>query len=392
MTFDSVLFDPTRIWLELDAAVQAEAWQQSQAFATPVSRWTAYLNQLCLAAVMPWLQADHQLQPSPWPNPAALSSLWEAVNGTCFEFDHTRLLLLPSETIDQDELRVPQEWIDSPDWMADYYLMAQVNLDDGWVCLGPFTTHLQLKTMGQYDWRDRTYSLDDNQLTPDISTLWVERSLYPDAVTHAPVAALPTLPLAQAENLLQRLGDPTHLTPRLEIPFEQWAALLAHGGWRQQLAQRRRGRPARQSVVQWLQAGMAELAQQWGWEQVELQPNLAAARGDEAPISTMGLCRQVAIATQPYELRVFPRNRNLSGRNVQVWRFELSSLTPGAMVPAGITLRLLSEDLQPFEGNEDTATEPVEQLFIEVAVEPGEGLVWAIAPAPSGYDQEILRF
>ena len=75
-----------------------------------------------------------------------------------------------------------------------------------------------------------------------------------------------------------------------------------------------------------------------------------------------------------------------------VWRFELSSLAPGGLIPTGVTLRLLTEDLQPFENNEDTATAPVEQLYIEVALESGEGIVWEIEPTPEDYDREILRF
>jgi hypothetical protein len=34
----------------------------------------------------------------------------------------------------------------------------------------------------------------------------------------------------------------------------------------------------------------------------------------------------------------------------------------------------------------------VEQLYIEVALEPGEGIVWEIEPLPDNYDREILKF
>jgi hypothetical protein len=64
----------------------------------------------------------------------------------------------------------------------------------------------------------------------------------------------------------------------------------------------------------------------------------------------------------------------------------------GARIPSGFKLRLLTEDLQDFENNEDVATTAVDHLFVEVALEPGEGLVWEIEPMPENYDREILRF
>jgi hypothetical protein len=67
-------------------------------------------------------------------------------------------------------------------------------------------------------------------------------------------------------------------------------------------------------------------------------------------------------------------------------------LSPGGYIPIGFKLRLLTENLQPFENNEDAATIVADQLYIDVALEPGEGSVWAVEPTPDNYNQEILRF
>ena len=50
-----------------------------------------------------------------------------------------------------------------------------------------------------------------------------------------------------------------------------------------------------------------------------------------------------------------------------------------------MTLRLLSEDLQPFEHNEDRAEEESDRLYVDVRVQPGEGLVWEVEPTPDDY-------
>src|SRR6476469_9528919 len=387
MTFNATLFDPTQIYLEIPAAVQTQAWQQSQAIAVPSSRWQAYLNQICLQTVLPWLQEEYGSGAKVWPHLRALATIWAFVNGTAIALGATRLILIPTETIDLSELRVPQEWIKLPSWAGNYYLAAQVNLDEGYVRLWGYTTHQQLQQQGQYDANDHSYSLGEDQVIADLSALAVARQLCPDEPTQAAIAPLPPLALAQANQLIQRLGNPELMTPRLAVPFELWGALLEHGGWRQRLYEQRQGMPEQRSVWQLLQTGIANLAQQTGWERVEFQPSLAGAKGTEAGQTEAVLARQLAIAGQPYELRVTPQETP----EENIWRFELRHAT-GEQIPGGFKLRLLTEDLQPFENNEDIAIAATEVLYVEVALAPQEGIVWETAPLPENYDREILRF
>ncbi len=183
--------------------------------------------------------------------------------------------------------------------------------------------------------------------------------------------------------MLDRLSNPA-IVPRLAIPFQLWGALLEHGGWRQQLAQRRQGLPAQTSVLDWMRTGVSALAQQLGWEQIELQPALSGARGSDSSVPVAALSRRLAIAGQTYELQVMPQ--------ADSWRFELRNTAPGGLVPGGFKLRLLTEDLQSFEGNEAIAQTAVEVLSIAVVLEAGEGLVWETEPIAEGFDREILRF
>ncbi|MGF1479985.1 MAG: DUF1822 family protein [Cyanophyceae cyanobacterium] len=382
---DSSLSNPTELTLAISADVQSSAWQ-NQSGATEASRWNAYLNQLCLQTLLPWFREEQDSQARPWPHPSALASFWEVVNGVAIAALGARLVLMPTEAVDLDELRVPQEWIDLPEWAADYYLAVQVNPDEQLLRVWGYSTHQQLKA-AEYDAGSRTYVLDGDELIADINALWVARRLCPNEPTRAALTPLPSLSATQANNLLQRLGDPAVLVPRLAVPFTTWGALLKHGGWRQQLADRRRGLPEQYSVLQWLQTGVSRLAQQSGWQRVDFQPSLASARGAASQLIP-ALVRQLAIANQSYQLRIFP----LSNLDSSAWRIELRSLAPGGRIPAGFKLRLLSEALEPFPGNEVTATTAVDQLGLEVALAPGEGLVWEVEPTPANYDREILRF
>jgi len=373
--------NPTDLILEIPTTAH------SQAFSNPTSRYQGYINELCLSAVLPWLQEDFAKQAKVWPTTTALTSFWELVNGTAITVDASRFILVPSETIDLSELRVPQEWVDLPSWAGDYYLAVQVAADEGYIRVWGYSTHAQLKNKGNYDPGDRTYSLDATDLNGDITVLAVARELCPDAPTRTATLPFSILPQEQAQNLITRLGNSEILTPRLAVPFQLWGALIEHGGWRQSLYQQRLGLPEQWSILQWLQSGVSQAAENLGWGRLNLQLS-AAARSVEATQAEVTLSRQLAIAGQLYNLTITPQGE----AEETIWRFELRNAIVGAAIPGGFKLRLLTEDLQPFPDNEDTATTAVEQLFVAVALEPGEGIVWEIEPLPENYDREILKF
>lgn len=372
--------DSDRLHLEIP-----QFQMQQQAYSTPGAYQRAWINQLCLQAFLPWFREEFSSNAKVYPNSAAVPSFWEVVNGTAISFDTSRLILIPTLAMDGDELRVPQEWVDIPEWVADYYIAVQVNPDDGWIKIVGYTTHKNLKEKGVYDFGDRTYSLESEDLIQDMNVLWVTRQMnYPEAL-RAEIAPLASIPQTQAENLLERLGNADVKFPRLTVPFPLWGALMTHGGYREKLYELRQGLPQQWSIRQWLQTGVANLPQQLGWRKKEFLMVSGTMRSTQA---VQGLSRQLVIAGDAYELRIFPRDNS----EHQIWRFELRSTTADSQIPVGFKLRLLTEDLQPFENNEDTAINPVDMLYLEVILEPGEGLVWETEPTSEDYEREILRF
>ncbi|MEH1832650.1 MAG: DUF1822 family protein [Nostoc sp.] len=373
--------DSQELYLEIPQSPEA----QEQPYSTAGACQRGWINQICLQAFLPWFKEEIAPTARVYPNNAALPSFWEVLNGTAITFDRDRLVLIPTLAMDDDELRVPQEWVDIPEWVADYYIAVQVNPDDGWIKIFGYTTHQILKTTGVYDAGDRTYSLESEDLIPDINVLWVTHQLERSEALRAEIAPLDSITKIQAENLLERLGHPDVKFPRLAVPFSMWGALLAHSGWRKKLYELRQGLLMQWSIPQYLQTGVAYLAQQWGWEKTEF---VVVPTGMRSAEPVIGLSRQIIVAQNTYELRIFPK----AASENRVWRFELRSTTPGGQIPAGFKLRLLTEDLQAFENNEDTATTSVDMLYLEVILELGEGLIWEIEPAPEDYDREILRF
>ena len=232
----SVFTDPTELILEISAASHSEAWHQSQAHSTSDRRWCAYLNRICLDAILDSTQTDWV--PEPTIAMTALPAIWEVVSGSLISLGKIRVALIPSETIDDHELAVPQEWVDIPSWAADYYFAIQVKPEEDEVRVWGYTTDQDLKTFGQYDAFDRTYCLDASHLTRDLAAFWVTSQFCQDQ-TRVAVAPLPAMNPIQAETLLQRLSQPSQRFPRLAIPFSIWGALIENEQWRQTLYQQR---------------------------------------------------------------------------------------------------------------------------------------------------------
>ncbi len=320
-------------------------------YSTPGATRRAWLNQLCLQAFLPWFREEIAPDAELANSINTLPSFWEVVNGTPITFDNYRLILIPTLGIDNDELRVAQEWVDIPQWVADYYVAVQVNPDDGYIEICGYTTHHKLKTQGIYDFGDRSYSLESDDLIQDLNVLWVTHQTNSLEVLRGEVESLSPISQTQGENLLARLGNPEVKFPRLAVPFALWGALLAQDNWRNQLSQLRQGLSVKWSISQWLQTEVDNIGQQLGWEKKELVVVPVGMRSAE---TVSGISRQLIIAGNPYEFRIFP---TAQGENL-VWRFELQSTIPQGQIPAGFKLRLLTEDLQPFENNEDIAQAP----------------------------------
>lgn len=274
--------DSCLVRLTIDQADQETAWHQAQDHSNPISRYNAYLNGVCLKPFMQWiteLLAEEGLpQPSVWKR-QDLASIWEFVNGTAIEIGDTRLVLIPSDQGDLEDFYVPQEWVDMPNWTADYYLPVQVNLDgddDGecWMEVLGFATHRQLKHEGRYNKCDRTYALSTQKLTKSLLVMDITLGLN----LQQEVPPLPILSELESTELLHTLGNSSVYSPRLLVPFAQWASFLANDECRQELYNQRLGiiqEPvvaAAPSVVVQSQANLIERVKtyiQAGWEMID---------------------------------------------------------------------------------------------------------------------------
>lgn len=277
--------DPQTLWLEISPADLDRANPNSQLYTNPTGINNALLSQLCLDKFQAWL-SDREINSCVSLAVDESPQIWDVVIGGAIEIDRMRIILIPTNLLDRDELRVPQEWVDLPNWLGDYYLGVQVDVESGLMNVWGFTSHRSLKQRGRYSSLDRSYSLDSDFLVPDLDLLWLATEL--DLVERTTVSELPSITLETALTSIQLLSNPSPYSPRLLLDFEAWGAILNNQNLRSQLYQTRLSKmaieraPAPLQLGAWLQREFTNAIAN-GWQDYQpvptLSPNQASLHG-----------------------------------------------------------------------------------------------------------------
>ncbi len=234
--------DLQRPYLSIPEPARDKSWLESLQLYRLEHRWNHYLNRLTLATLIPWLEdqgseqalSSEQAYAQILPNPETAIQRWQWVTGTALTMGDRRLIVIPTDSLDASEFKVPQEWVDIPTWCGDYYLVVQLNPEAGYLQLRGYINHRQLK-QSVFDERDRTYGVNEDALVQDIDLLWVMAGLEPLAERQAELAPLERLSQYQASSLIPQLAQqirktsasPLQPSPRLALPFQSWASLLS---------------------------------------------------------------------------------------------------------------------------------------------------------------------
>lgn len=246
------------LWLEFTESDLQQAEATTRNYSNQTGRNYAKIARLCGNLLVKYIQ-DLGLSAKFAP-PGEIA--WEVVNGTAIELQK-RLVLIPSDAIDIEGFGVPQEWVDIPSWAADYYLPVQVDFTEKYIHIWGFVSRRSLKAKGEYDAIARTYYLEQDSVIASLDLLWVAL----DYLDEKPeVASLSSLSEDDAKALIEQLSQPSSYSPRLEVKFEQWGALLERLVWLEELYQRRmeRVQPQLVRLLRWFD-GVVEA----GWQTME---------------------------------------------------------------------------------------------------------------------------
>lgn len=210
-----------------------QAWKKAQIYTNDISRWNAYLNILCLSVLENYWQEENENYFSIPEN----NYLWEFVNGSKINFGDKNFIIIPEDNLDTAEFSIPQEWVDVPNLMGDYYLAVQILPDDSYLRIWGVISHNEIQISASYDSITRTYDLDRYYLTEEISILSVFKELNFSEEKLA--KKLLTLTDNKIDQLINLLSESEIDLPRLEIDFYEWSYLLNNNNYLQKMYQKR---------------------------------------------------------------------------------------------------------------------------------------------------------
>lgn len=297
-----LLEDLQRPRLAIPSFARHQSLADSSALLRLEHRWNCYLNQLALGALRPWVDEQQGneravalsalLQSVPKAG-LAESQPWQWVNGSAMVVAGQRWIVIPTDDLEVEQFRVPQEWVDISSWAGDYYLMVQLDPEAGWLQVRGYFNHRQLKEQARYDEGDRTYCIDDDALIQDVDLLWVMAELESVEERRAELAEIPSLSRPQVEPCIQQICQELELagpasvkaplpqtapSPRLALPFEQWAGIMENPEFRRaldlamQTSLRVNGQTTQ--LKQWLVGQFEPI-----WQSLGQSPSLQLSRG-----------------------------------------------------------------------------------------------------------------
>ena len=249
---DLALLYPDQVFLEFDITIKDRVWQeiQRQPYPTEAARHNAYLNQLLVRSFLGYLNTDVLPDfdqnvpglPTIWPSFSQRPTLWSWVNGSAIDLGPTRLVLIPTADIHGDELRIPREWVELPEWVGNFYLAAQVSVEQGWIQILGYATHAQIREQGRYERADETYRLDAEQLTDDLSALWMTYELCQNPRPNVSQPSMATNRMGVTtkadqtpEQRVAQLALTSFSLQRLALPFGEWAEVVGTAEGRRSL-------------------------------------------------------------------------------------------------------------------------------------------------------------
>jgi hypothetical protein len=217
---------PRHIWLELSQL-------EEQSHDRNLSQ--AEIDRLCVAPITAWLDRASELNvtdifPGILAGKDNLKFISQLVNGFNLQLGKTKLVFIPSEAIDLAEFTVPQEWIDLPNWAADYYIPVRVDLTHSCLQLWGFISHQDLKLRAQFDRVFRNYHIAAEDTTEELDRLIAACQLQAEGATSSTqlqLAPLAEITTAELDRSLQQLrSSHLRLSPRLNLDFSHWSNIL----------------------------------------------------------------------------------------------------------------------------------------------------------------------
>ncbi|MEG3438932.1 DUF1822 family protein [Pannus brasiliensis CCIBt3594] len=222
---------PNHLWLEVSENEIEEARSLASDYSNSIARQQAFLNSLCRNSLKKWLLDRAGFDRVDIPDKS--SELWEFIHGFILQVEDKRIVAIPSDSNDLEGFTVQREWVDIPDLAADFYLAIQVDLDEKILHFWGFISREEVREFAELEPLYRQYLLDQDRPIDSLDILW-DSCRFGESEKGA-IEPLPALSETEARELIQSLSIPSLYSPRLQVHFEKWGALLNDKKWREEL-------------------------------------------------------------------------------------------------------------------------------------------------------------
>lgn len=185
---------PEHLCLEIGELEVQKAKSLAANYVDPVVSDRVFLNSLCLDIILPTITDIFDIKQNSVDSKKIKQQhqeVWQSLSGVAIDLPQVRLVLIPTEDFDTEELRVKQEWLNNPNLVGDIYLAVQVNLQESWLRVWGYTSHQELHEQGSYDVSDNSYAIDR-------ADLWMSLEAIP-AIVHQKLPLRPPVPVTSRE-------------------------------------------------------------------------------------------------------------------------------------------------------------------------------------------------
>ena len=219
------------IKIKLTNQAKQEAWGQISHINNNFTRHRSYLNLLVRNAFISWLSLMLEEKTTDNLKLKNYFSIWEFINGNAIEINSSRIVLIPTETEDKTEISIPQEWLTIPDWVGNYYVVAEVNLTEDYLSFWGYTSYETLLNHSQLDVVDSHRDLAIEYLENDLNLIALEYEYGWEEIPQ--IEPIHQISAVEKNNLLAQIKE--HLFPRYLLNFSQWLNIISDEQIRNQL-------------------------------------------------------------------------------------------------------------------------------------------------------------
>ncbi|WP_373480278.1 DUF1822 family protein [Geminocystis sp.] len=228
LNFIDTNIDETKIKLNDD--IKNETWQQISKLNNEVASFRGYLNLLVRKTFLIWLNL---MLESNFVDNLKLEdnlSIWNFINGNAIDINDSRIVLIPTEIQDKTEFSIPEEWLKIPQWVGNYYLPVEVNLEENYLNFWGYASYEDIINYGKLDSFNHYIDFPFECLENDLNIICLEYEYGWNSIPQ--ISPLP-FNASIEESLITEIQN--NLSPRLLLNFSDWLSFISNNSIRNQL-------------------------------------------------------------------------------------------------------------------------------------------------------------